>query len=69
MNVIHVYNHRRQLQFSKFRHFDLYDTSLFHDSVYFKKEKASLPSHTEDTYDLKETETQSDFIWGQWEGG
>ena len=27
-------------------------TSPFHDSVYFKKEKASLPFRTEDTDDL-----------------
>ena len=42
---------------------------LFFTTIYFKKEKASLPSPTEDNYDLRETGKQSDFIWVQWEGG
>lgn len=69
MNVIHVYTIISDNYSNQFRHFDVYDSSLFHDSIYFKKEKASLPSPTEDNYDLRETDKQSDFIWGQWEGG
>ena len=34
-----------------------------------KRKRQAFLSRTEDTYDLWETETQSDFIWGQWEGG